>query len=72
MPFWPGCTSYQNWNFTKSVHALFPVQPAPPAVSLQRNTHTYLAEIKVERKIHPHENLTSLDFSELFVLREDC
>lgn len=41
---------------------------APPAVSLQGNTQTYLAEIKVETKIQPHENLISLDFSELCVM----
>lgn len=47
-----------------------PCNPRPPTVF--KVTHVDIKLIEVEGKIHPHENLISLDFSELFVLHPDC
>jgi len=61
-----------NWDLIKNMDALLPAPPRLPTVSLRSNTRRYLAEIEVEGKIHPRENLISLDFSELFVLHTGC
>lgn len=61
-----------DWDVIKSMDALlFPTLRSPP-VDVQSNTFRYIAEIELEGKINPHENLISLDFSELFVLHTDC
>lgn len=59
------------WDMLKSMDALlFPMLRSPP-VDVQSNTFRYIDEIELQGEINPHENLISLDFSELFVLHAD-
>lgn len=61
-----------NWDVIKSVDALLLPTLRSPPVNVQSNTFRYAAEIELEGKINPHENLISLDCAELFVLHADC
>lgn len=60
-----------NWDVIQSVDALLPATLGP-LQSVFKVTHLDIKLIEVEGKIHPQENLISLDFSELFVLHPDC
>lgn len=58
-----------NWGVIEGMGALLLPTLRFPPVNVQGNTFRYIAEIELEGKINPHENLISLDCAELFVLQ---
>lgn len=58
-----------NWHVIEGMGALLLPTLRFPPVNVQGNTFKYMAEIELEGKINPCENLISLDCAELFVLR---